>query len=171
MQVGATYEQAMARKYPEPIAVAVVKDMRGKPNPITLGWVMNTSIDPPMLAISIGRKRYSLEAIRQARAFVVSFPSTSMTDDMLFFGTKSGRDLDKLAARGTKTQSAQKVDGVLLADAVANFECKLEAELQTGDHFILVGRVVASHMNPDPSVRRVYSLGNEQFGGVEQSRA
>ena len=37
--------------------------------------------------------------------------------------------------------------GLFLADAVANFECKLESELETGDHFLLVGRVVASHVN------------------------
>lgn len=167
MQVATPYENAMARKYPEQVAIAIVKDPQGKPNPITLGWVMITSGQPPMLAISIGRTRYSLEALRQAGEFVVSFPSSQMAPDALFHGTKSGRDMDKLAVCGTKTQPAQVVDSVLLADAVANFECTLEAELETGDHFIFVGRVVASHMNTDPSVRRLYSLGNEQLGGVE----
>ncbi len=166
MQTPATFEQAMARKYPEHIAIAIARDAHGKLNPITLGWFMNTSIDPPMLAISVGRKRYSLETIRRAKEFVVSFPSTAMTKDVLFHGTKSGRDMDKLAASGTRTQPAQLVDGALLSDAVANFECRLEAELETGDHFIFVGRVVATHMHKDPAVRRLFSLGNEQFGGV-----
>lgn len=166
MQIATDYETALSRKYPEPIAIAIARDAQGKHNPITLGWVMNTSIDPPMLAMSIGRTRHSLAAVRQARQFVISFPATDMTEDLLLFGTKSGRDLDKLAARGTRTQPATKIDSVLLVDAVANFECVLESELTSGDHVIFVGRVVASHMHRDPVVRRVYSLGNEQFGGV-----
>jgi flavin reductase (DIM6/NTAB) family NADH-FMN oxidoreductase RutF len=156
----------MARKYPEQVAIALAKDRQGKYNPITLGWVMNTSIDPPMLAISVGLTRHSLPAIRQASEFVVSFPSAAMAGDALFHGTQSGRDLDKLAACGTKTQPASVIDCVLLADAVANFECRLESELRTGDHVLVVGRVLAAHMNSDPSVRRLYSLGNDQLGGV-----
>lgn len=166
MQIATDYQTALARKYPEPIAIAIAKDAQGKHNPITLGWVMNTSIKPPMLAMSIGVRRYSLEVVRHAREFVISFPSTGMTDDMLLFGTRSGRNLDKLAERGTRTQPATKIDSVLLTDAAANFECVLESELTTGDHVIFVGRVVASHMHRDPAVRRLYTLGNEQFGGV-----
>ncbi len=166
MQIIASYEDAIARKYPEPIAIAIAKDPQGKYNPITLGWAMRTSHDPPMLAISIGLTRYSLDAIRHAQSFVLSFPATTMVDDAVFHGTKSGRDLDKLAECGTKTQPATSIDGVLLADAVANFECELVGELTTGDHVLFSGRVVASHMHEDPAVRLLYTLGNEQMGGV-----
>lgn len=166
MQKPVPYEEALARKYPEQIAIAIAKDAQGKHNPITLGWVMNTSIEPPMLAMSIGLARHSFAAVRAARAFVISLPSTTMRDDMFFYGTRSGRDLDKLAACGTKTQPATRIDSVLLTDAVANFECTLESEHPTGDHVIFVGRVVAAHVNADASVRRLYTLGNEQFGGV-----
>lgn len=166
MQVETTYENALARKYPEPIAIAVVLDPQGKPNPITLGWVMNTSQDPPQVAISIGRTRHSLEALRRAREFVLSFPSAAMAADARFFGSRSGRDLDKLAARGTRTQAARVVNSVLLADAVANFECRVVAELETGDHVLFVGQVVAAHAHRDPAVRRIYSLGNEGIGPV-----
>lgn len=166
MQIPVTYEAASARKYPVPIAIAIAVDAQGTPNPITLEWVMNTSILPPMLAISIGHARYSLQVIRQARAFVVALLSSSMARDAIFHGTQSGRDMDKLAACGTRTQPATTIAGVLLADAVANFECELTGELETGDHVVFAGRVVASHMHDDPQVRRLYSLGNERMGGV-----
>ncbi len=167
MQVEAPYEDAMKRKYPEQVVIGIVKDDRGKDNPITLGWCMITSHKPPMLAISVGLTRHSLPAIRQSREFVICFPSSTMADDALFYGTKSGRDLDKLAECGSKTQPATAIDGVLFADAVANFECKLESELETGDHVILVGRVVVSHVNESTEVRRLYTLGQDyQIGGV-----
>lgn len=50
----ADYEAAIARKYPEGVAIAIAKDPQGKHNPITLCWLMRTSHEPPMLAISVG---------------------------------------------------------------------------------------------------------------------
>lgn len=167
MQVPTPYETAIRRKYPEQVVIAVTKDAQGKYNPITLGWTMITSHEPPMMAISVGHTRYSLGAIRQAREFVIAFPSSSMAEDALFHGTNSGRDMDKLAECGTRTQQAAEIDSLLLADAVANFECRLESELETGDHVILVGRVMASHVSESDALRRLYTVGeNYQMGGV-----
>ena len=158
MQVKTSYGEAMRRKYPEQIAIAIARDLQGKYNPITLGWVMPTSHAPPMLAISVAFARHSYEAIRQAGEFVVSFPSSAMAEDALFYGTKSGRDMDKLAVCGTKTEPASEMDCVLFTDAVANFECVLESETKTGDHAIFAGRVVAAHASDDASARRLYTL-------------
>ena len=167
MQVTTSYEQAVSGKYPEQVAIAIVKDGRGNYNPITLGWTMITSHQPPMMAVSVGHTRHSLGAIRQAREFVICFPSSAMAEDALFYGTRSGRDLDKLSERGTPTQPAAAIDCVLFADAVANFECRLESELETGDHVLFVGRVVASHVHESGEVRRLYTLDKDyQMGGV-----
>ena len=54
-----------------------------------------------------------------------------------------------------------------LSDAVANFECKLESQMETGDHMLFVGRVVTSHMNSGESVKRLYTLApGYKMGGV-----
>lgn len=171
MQLRADYATAIARKYPEQVAIAIVKDAQGKYNPITLGWVMPTSHKPPMLAISVAFVRYSYEAIRQSKTFVVSFPSDSMADAALFYGTNSGRDVDKIAAFGSKTESAAAIDGLLFSDAVANFECVLKSETATGDHAIFVGEVVAAHINDDDTLQRLYTLGmGYRMGGVRAAR-
>ena len=166
MQVKTTYDQASAKRYPEQIAIVIAKDPQGKFNPITVSWTMLTSHEPPMMAVSIGKTRYSLGAIRGAGEFVVSMPSTGMADDAVFHGTKSGSDMDKLTRCGTQVEPACEIDCVILSDAVANFECKLASEHEAGDHVIFVGEVVASHMSEQPALRRLYSLGNEQMSGV-----
>ncbi|HIQ22036.1 MAG TPA: flavin reductase family protein [Planctomycetes bacterium] len=166
MQVESTFERARALKYPEQIVIAIARDPAGKYNPITLGWVTQTSHEPPMFAISIGNTRYSLGVIRAAKEFVLAWPSEHQKDETLFFGTKSGREVDKLAEAGTPTQPARAIDGVLLRDAVANLECRLVSELQTGDHVIFVGQVVAAHVNRRP-LNRLYTVGeNYQFEGL-----
>jgi flavin reductase (DIM6/NTAB) family NADH-FMN oxidoreductase RutF len=166
MQVQVDYSKAIARKYPEQVVIAIAKDRSGKYNPIALGWTMITSGSPPMLAVSIGLGRHSLEAFRHAQEFVVSMPSVSMEADMLHFGTVSGRDQDKLAARGTPCRRATVIDCVLLTDAVANFECVVKNSVVTGDHVLFVGRVVASHVNADPNVGRLMNFGGGSFGGA-----
>lgn len=164
MQKRVTYGEAIARKYPEQVVIAIARDASGKCNPIALGWTMITSAEPAMMAVSIGIGRHSLGAFRHAQQFVISFPSGQMESDMLYFGSVSGRDEDKLATRGTKTEAATKIDCVLLSDAVANFECEVAAELPTGDHVLFVGRVVAAHTNADASATRLMNFGEGEFG-------
>lgn len=158
MQQQVDYSQAVASKYPEQIVIGIARDPQGKHNPITLGWTMIVSHEPPMMAVSIGKTRYSLETFRHAREFVIAFPSEHQQGEAMLFGTKSGRDMDKLAAVGCSLVPACKIDAVLLADAVANFECKLVAELETGDHVVFVGEVVCSHLNDKP-LNRLYTVG------------
>jgi len=121
---------------------------------------MQTSGDPPLFAIAVAPARYSFEAIRASRQFVLSYPSVGMAREALFFGTRSGRDIDKLAACGTKVEPATVIDGVLLSDAIANLECVLESELETGDHVIFVGRVVAAHVNTNPNEKWLQAIGS-----------
>ncbi len=158
MQRETPYSQAIGTKYPEQTVIALARDASGKCNPITLGWTMVTSHMPPMMAISIGKTRHSLEVIRRAGEFVIAFPSSDQEREAMLFGTKSGRDTDKLTEAGSKTQPASKIDCVLLAHAVANFECRLVGEMETGDHVIFVGEVVCCHVNEN-RLDRLYTVG------------
>ena len=169
MQVEASFAQANRSKYPEQIAIAIAKDRRGRCNPITLGWVMQTSHEPPMLAISIGKERYSLEVIRLAKEFVLSYPSEQQAEAALYWGTHSGRDSDKLSDVEAKLQPARKIDCVLLEDAVANFECQVVDEMETGDHVIFVGEVVCAHVSQQ-QLNRLYTVGSDyQMKGLPRS--
>ncbi len=166
MQKQVSYGEAIRLKYPEQVVVAIAEDANGKCNPITLGWTMITSGSPPMMAISVGLPRYSHEVLKQAGEFVVAMPSAQQEEETLFYGTKSGREMDKLAEFGANVQPAEKIDCVLLAEAVANFECRKVGELLTGDHTIFVGEVVCSHVN-ETELDRLYTVGaGYKMGGL-----
>jgi flavin reductase (DIM6/NTAB) family NADH-FMN oxidoreductase RutF len=166
MQKQVEYEQAIKTKYPEQVVIAIAKDKTGKANPVTLGWTMIASGKPPMMAIAVASRHYSIETIRHSKCFTIAFPSSDMADAALFFGSKSGRDNDKFAEFDCKTEPARTIDSALLTDAVANFECTLESETVAGDHIIFVGKVVASHMNEE-SKQRLYTIGpGHKLGSV-----
>jgi len=158
MQKQVKFEQAIKTKYPEQVVIAIAKDKYGKANPVTLGWTMIVSGEPPMMAIAVYKGHYSVKTIRHSKCFTIAFPSSDMADAALFFGSKSGRDTDKFAEFDCKTQPTKVINSVLLSDAVANFECMLEWQKPAGDHVIFVGKVVACHTNTEPK-KRLYTIG------------
>ena len=109
MQEEVARSRALAAKCPRELVVGIAKDPQGKYNPIALGWMMNTSHRPAMMAVSIGKTRYSLQAFRHAGEFVIAFPSERQRDETMRYGTQSGRDTDKLAAAGAKIEPARKI--------------------------------------------------------------
>jgi flavin reductase (DIM6/NTAB) family NADH-FMN oxidoreductase RutF len=158
MQKQVEYTDAIKTKYPEQVVIAIAKDKAGRPNPVTLGWTMIVSGKPPMMAIAVAKKHYSIGTIRQSKCFTIAYPSSQMSEAALFFGSKSGRDVDKFAEFDCKTEPAKEIDSVLLTDAVANFECTLDSQTEAGDHIIFVGEIVCSHVNTEPK-QRLYTIG------------
>jgi len=166
MQKQTEYSDAIKTKYPEQVVIAIAKDKAGRANPITLGWTMIVSGSPPMMAIAVAKKHYSIEAITHSKSFTIAFPSSEMADAALFFGSKSGRDTDKFAEFDCKTEHAKSIDSLLLSDAVANFECTLESQMPAGDHIIFVATIVSSHINTEPK-KRLYTTGpGHKLGSV-----
>jgi flavin reductase (DIM6/NTAB) family NADH-FMN oxidoreductase RutF len=157
MQKQTEYQQAIKTKYPEQVVIAIAKDKNGKANPITLGWTMIASGEPPMMAIAVAKTHYSIETVRHSKCFTLCFPSSDMADAALFFGSRSGRDVDKFAEFDCAHEPAKVIDSVLLSAAVANFECTLESETDAGDHIIFLGKIVCSHASTEPK-KRLYTI-------------
>jgi len=166
MQKQVEYAEAVRTKYPEQVVIAIARDKEGKANPVTLGWTMIASGNPPMMAIAVAAGHYTVKAIEYSKCFTIAYPSADMADLALFFGSRSGRDIDKLAESRCPTEPAKEIDSVLLSDAVANFECVEDTRIQAGDHIIYVGRVVAAHVNPSPKPRLYTTAPGHKLGAV-----
>jgi flavin reductase (DIM6/NTAB) family NADH-FMN oxidoreductase RutF len=157
MQTETSFNDAIIKKYPEQVVIVLIKEKSGRINPVTIGWTMLTSHEPPMMAFSLGKDRYSAGLIEDAGCFVISFPSEEMEKETLLFGTKSGKDTDKLSISGVATSPAKKIDCVILNDAVANFECRFISVYPTGDHIIFIGEIIHSHINTK-DVKRLFTV-------------
>ena len=165
MQIQKPYRETRTTHYPEPVSIVLVKDQNGQINAMSASWFMFTSIEPSMLAVSIGFERHTFELMQAQTEFVLCFPSEKMSREVEFCGSNSGRDMYKLGELGTVTQPSSIVDGVLLAEATANYECRITGSLKTGDHVIFAGEIVASHMNENLTPR-IYTKKSGEFGGV-----
>jgi flavin reductase (DIM6/NTAB) family NADH-FMN oxidoreductase RutF len=130
---------------PERVLLVTSIDEKGKPNVMTIEWFMRTSFEPPLVAISIGKTRYTHGLIKNSKEFVVAFPNSKMRKEVLYCGTHSGRDVDKFKETGLKIRKARVVRAPLIEGCILNLECKVINQLETGDHTIFVGEVVAAY--------------------------
>lgn len=159
MQKSASITEAWSRKYPEQVVLAVTKSAEGKINLMAIGWVCLVSDDPPMFLVGIDDPAYTLELIRKHGEFVIAYPSQSMAKETLYAGTVHGHNEDKGKNSGLEFVPGIKTSVPILADAVANFECRFVAEYRPGNCPLIVGEVVASHVNTDPEITRLVNWG------------
>ncbi len=159
MQWRAKVQDAIVRKYPEQVVLVTTRSRAGRPNVMAVGWISIASGDPLMFVLGIDDEALTYRLIRQTRQFVVAFPNEDMGRETVFVGTRHGHDVDKFAGCGLKTQEGTAVKAPLVADAVANFECRLVRIIRPGDCPLIIGRVVAAHVNRSKSVRRLYTVG------------
>jgi flavin reductase (DIM6/NTAB) family NADH-FMN oxidoreductase RutF len=153
--------QALQHKYPEWIDLVVARSTDGQTNVMPVGWSMIASGSPLLYAVAIHRRQYTAQLIRETREFVVAAPSAEMARATLYCGTHSGREGDKIEPSGLKLVPAAKLETPLLRGAVYNLECKLYNEVETGDHILFVGEVVAAHLDQDAGDRLMNFGGNE----------
>lgn len=159
MQKKADIQKALKRKYPEQIVLVTTRKPGGGANVMAVGWVAIASEEPLMFMLGIDAGAYTYELIKKTKEFVVAFPNEKMAREVLFVGTRHGHKCDKIAASNLRVQKADKVKAPLLADAVANFECKLVDIYQPGDCPLIIGKVLAACENIRPDMKRLYTVG------------
>jgi len=103
-------ELAYRLLHPRHTVLVTCVNKAGKANIITLAWSMPTSINPPMVVISIAPKRRSHRMIEKTGEFVVNVPTMKIVRQTLFCGRISGVKCDKFQGstpdRGTSQESS-----------------------------------------------------------------
>jgi len=143
----------------------------GKPNIITLAWAMPTSINPPLVAVSIAPKRHSHVLIEESREFVVNIPTMKILNETLFCGRTSGREHDKFKETCLTPLPSRKVKAPIIKECIAHLECKLHSKFTTGDHTVFVGEVIEAYVHKEvftekydlKKAKMIFHLGADEF--------
>ena len=105
----------------------------------TAAWVMQVSFDPLLLALSVNPEHASDPLLKASGAFTVNVLKRGQLELARRFGTRSGRDEDKLA--GVRWRPGRS-GAPILDEALAYFDCQVTGRLPAGDHELVVGRVI-----------------------------
>ncbi len=112
-------------------------------NAFTAAWLMQVSFDPLLLALSVNPGHASFPLLVGGGGFAVSVLSRDQLELARHFGTRSGRETDKLAGISWR---AGRTGAPILAEAVAYLECRLTGGIPAGDHEIVIARPVAGEI-------------------------
>lgn len=122
--------------------------------PIAWGTTVNAfssvSLDPPLVLVCIGRGRSIHSVIARSGLFAVNILAE---DGQALSDCFAGAPVDPSRAEFCgATHHFGPLGLPILDEAVAAFECRLEAAHDTGDHTIFVGRVESAEARTDRPV-------------------
>lgn len=129
---------------PSGVTVVTARDGAGLPVGLTVSAVMSVSLAPPLLAVRLRNANHTLEAIRFRGGFAVNFLGSSQSDvsNSFAFGNH-----DKFS--GVAWARSPHVEAPVLEDVRAHAECSLFRVIETGDHTIIVGRILSGAVTKD----------------------
>ncbi|NLG64590.1 MAG: flavin reductase family protein [Actinobacteria bacterium] len=124
--------------YPMPVAiVGTVTD--GRPNFMTVAWVVKLQGDPPLVGVVIGRGQHTAKGIQQTGEFSVSFPSREQAALADYCGLYSGRRENKAARIDIFRGDLESAP--MVGQCPLTMECRLRQTVELGG-FLFIGEVV-----------------------------
>ncbi|MFW9832265.1 MAG: flavin reductase family protein [Candidatus Thorarchaeota archaeon] len=122
------------------------KSPDGQNNVLTIAWIIPTSVNPPLLTMSIRKERFSYPIIRETGEFVVNIPTFDMAEKVIKAGRMSGKRIDKFGELPLTPRKAKVVKAPLIEECVAHLECKVWKIIEAGDHDLIIGEIVAAYV-------------------------
>jgi flavin reductase ActVB len=157
------FRDAMSR-FASGVTIVTTTDSSGANSGFTASAFSSLSLNPPLILVCLDRKADCFPAFAEATTFGVSILAEPQQDIAMRFAT---RGADKFSGGGLvpgPTTSIPLVEG-----ALAQLECGMHAQLDGGDHIILVGAVkTATVSDAKPMVHYSRQFGG--FGVAEASR-
>ena len=117
------------------VTVVTCADAKGGPCGITANSFSSVSLDPPLVLWNIAKVSNSLQAYLGAKCFAFNILGEDQQEISNHFARTDHTRFSGIAF-------SLSADGVpLLADTIANLECRTHEIHDCGDHYIIIGEV------------------------------
>lgn len=156
---GATFRRVLGH-YPTGVCAITATGADGAPVALVVGSFASVSLDPPLVAFFPDKGSTSWPRIRAAGRFCVNVLASDQT---ALCRQMAGRGADKFAGVTHRRSAggAPILDGV-----IAWIDCVLHAVHEAGDHFIVLGEVMALEVHNPARPLLFYQGGYGQFSGL-----
>lgn len=107
--------------------ILITAKVGNKVNPMTIGWgTMGVEWGRPIFVAYVRESRYTRQMLDVSGEFTVNIPVGAVDRNILSVcGTKSGRDLDKVAALGLTLEPGECVEAPGIHQLPLTLECKI----------------------------------------------
>lgn len=127
---------------PSPAIVVGTYKEDGSPNFATAAWAGTACSKPQIISVSFREATLTHGLITKQKEFTISLCSADMAAEVDFFGSKTGRDLDKAAHMKLHVQKATKVNAPYCTEFKIVYQCRLFDVKCLGLHTVFYGEVV-----------------------------
>lgn len=135
MQVDSTAFRNVLGYHPTGVCVITSLDAHVAPVGLVVGSFTSISLKPPLVGFFVGRESTTWPRIMEAGHFCVNVLGKDQAEICRQF---SKRPEDKFCGISHRPSA---LTSPILCDAVAWIDCKLNAVVETGDHYLVMGAV------------------------------
>ena len=139
---------------PGPV-VLVTTSYKKKANVMTMSWHMMMEFTP-LIGCIISPGDYSFSALRKTKECVIAIPTVDIINQVVDIGNCSGKDINKFKTFNLTPQPAKKVKAPLIAECLANIECRVVDDRMVDKYSLFVLEGVKAWINPDRKERRTF---------------
>lgn len=166
--------------FPYPVFIIGTYDEKELPNIMSASWGGICCSEPPCIAISIRKSRYTYNNIIENKSFTVNIPSEENVWEADYVGIYSGKDGNKFESLGLTPIRSELVNAPYVEEFPIALECKLLHTLDIGIHTQFVGEIMDVKVDDDsllnnglPDIKKIkpltfdyssrsyYSIGNK----------
>jgi len=140
---------------PGPV-VMVTTAAKGQANIMTMSWHMMMEFVPPLIGCVISPANLSHSTLLKTRECVIAIPTVDLMAKVIDIGNCSGEEVDKFEKFGLTAVPAQKVKAPLIAECLANLECKVVDTRMVNKYAMFVLEVVKGWTDPRRKERRTF---------------
>jgi flavin reductase (DIM6/NTAB) family NADH-FMN oxidoreductase RutF len=140
---------------PGPV-VLLTTASKGRANIMTMSWHMMMEFVPPLIGCVVSPADYSFKALRATRECVIAVPTVDLIYKVVDIGNCSGQDVDKFEVFGLTAAPAKKVAAPLVAECLANLECKVVDTRMVNKYAMFILEVVKGWTDPKRKERRTF---------------
>jgi flavin reductase (DIM6/NTAB) family NADH-FMN oxidoreductase RutF len=131
--------------YPMPMALVSAK-VDGRVNHLAVAWVVRANANPPMMAVSLGKRHHTNRGIRENRAFGISFPPAELLQAVDYVGIVSGAKVDK--SRVFEVFYGDLPDTPMITECPVALACRLVQTVDLPVDELFIGEVVEAYADP-----------------------
>ena len=124
-------------------------------NVMTMSWHMVMDFSPQIGCI-IGPWDHSFSALRATGECVIAIPTVDMAEKVIDIGNCSGADVDKFRAFELTPLPTETVKAPLIAECLANIECRIVDDSLVDKYNLFVLEGVAAWTDPNRKERRTF---------------
>jgi flavin reductase (DIM6/NTAB) family NADH-FMN oxidoreductase RutF len=143
-----------------PVVFVTTSDAK-KDNVMTVSWTMVVDFTP-VFAMTTGPWNFSYAALRKSRECVIAIPAANQIDQVVGVGTCSGADTDKFAKFGLSRTKGRHVRAPLIAQCLANIECRV-IDIVNKHNIVVLEGLAAYFDDSRREQRTLHAVGDGTF--------